>query len=190
LVAAAVALGVGVEDSVAAVLQEGGDMDLRRILRHLLMTHWRQRRAFPPAALSAIREVIAKSELQHSGQIRFAVEGALHGMRLLRGQSPRQRALEVFANLHLWDTEQRNGVLIYLLLADRAVEIVVDRGAHLRAQAAHWQRICRGMEAKFRDGRYLDGVIGGIDAVTQVMSEHFPPTGKPERHLPDAPVVI
>jgi uncharacterized membrane protein len=165
-------------------------MNLRRVLRHLLMTRWRESRAFPPAALGALREAITGSERRHSGQIRFAVEGALHGMRLLRGQSPRQRALEVFANLHLWDTEHRNGVLIYLLLADRAVEIVVDRGAHLRTETAHWQRICREMETKFRDGRYLEGVIGGIEAVTDVMAVHFPPTGKPDRNLPDDPVVI
>jgi uncharacterized membrane protein len=154
------------------------------------MTHWRQTRAFPPSALSSIREAITESERRHSGQIRFAVEGALHGMRLLRGQSPRARALEIFANLHLWDTNDRNGVLIYLLLADRAVEIVVDRGAHQRAETAHWQRICREMEAKFREGRYLKGVIGGIEAVTDVMAVYFPPTGKPERNLPDDPVVI
>ena len=165
-------------------------MNFRRVLRHLLMTRWQERRAFPASALGAIREAITGSERRHSGQIRFAVEGALHGMRLLRGQSPRQRALEVFANLHLWDTERRNGVLIYLLLADRAVEIVVDRGAHLCAETAHWQRICRDMEAMFRDGRYPDGVIGGIEAVTQVMSEHFPPTDPPDRNLPDDPVVM
>jgi hypothetical protein len=175
---------------VAAALRVVGDMNLRRVLRHLLMTHWRQTRAFPPSALSSIREAITESERRHSGQIRFAVEGALHGMRLLRGQSPRARALEIFANLHLWDTNDRNGVLIYLLLADRAVEIVVDRGAHQRAETAHWQRICREMEAKFREGRYLKGVIGGIEAVTDVMAVYFPPTGKPERNLPDDPVVI
>ncbi|MGC1458956.1 MAG: TPM domain-containing protein [Steroidobacteraceae bacterium] len=151
-------------------------MNLRRILRHLLMTHWRQRRAFPPATLHAIREAITASERRHSGQIRFAVEGALHGLRLLRGQTPRQRALEVFANLHLWDTHDRNGVLIYVLLADRAVEIVVDRGAHQRADTTHWHRICREMEAKFRDGRYREGAIGGIEAVTEVMAAHFPAT--------------
>jgi uncharacterized membrane protein len=165
-------------------------MHLRRVLRHLLMTHWRQNRAFPPATLNAIRDAIAASERRHCGQIRFAVEGALHGMRLLHGQTPRQRALEVFANLHLWDTHDRNGVLIYLLLADRAVEIVVDRGAHQRAETEHWQRICREMEARFRDGHYLEGVVGGIEAVTDVMAVHFPPTGKPDRNLPDEPVVI
>jgi uncharacterized membrane protein len=175
---------------VVAALREVGDVNLRRVLRHLLMTRWQERRAFPPAALGAIREAITASERRHSGQIRFAVEGALHGTRLLRGQGPRQRALEVFANLHLWDSERRNGVLLYLLLADHAVEIVVDRGAHLCAEAAHWQRICRDMEVKFRDGRYPDGVIAGIEAVTQIMSEHFPPTGRPERNLPDEPVVL
>jgi uncharacterized membrane protein len=165
-------------------------MNLRRILRHLLMTHWQQRHAFPPAALSAIREATTKSERRQSGQIRFAVEGALHGMRLLRGQTPRQRALEIFASLHLWDTSERNGVLIYLLLADRAVEIVVDRGAHQRAETAHWQRICREMERQFSDGHYSQGVIAGIAAVTDVMAVHFPPTGNAERNLPDDPVVI
>jgi TPM domain len=176
--------------SVVAALREGGDVNLRRVLRHLLMTRWRERRAFAPAALEAIREAITGSERRHSGQIRFAVEGALHGMRLLRGQSPRQRALELFASLHLWDTHERNGVLIYLLLADRAVEIVVDRGAHQRAETAHWHRVCRQMEAKLRDGLYLEGVIGGIEAVTEVMAAHFPPTGKPDRNLPDEPLVI
>ena len=165
-------------------------MNPRRILRHLLMTRWRESRAFPAATLGAIAAAITASERRHSGQIRFAVEGALHGMRLLRGQTPRQRALEVFANLHLWDSEARNGVLIYLLLADRAVEIVVDRGAHQRAPTAHWHRICRAMEAKFRDGRYEEGVIGGVEAVTEVMAEHFPPTGKPDRPLADEPVVL
>ncbi len=154
------------------------------------MTHWRQRRAFPPTTLRAIREAITLSERRHSGQVRFAVEGALHGMRLLRGQSPYQRALEVFANLHLWDTEQRNGVLIYLLLADRAVEIIVDRGAHHRAESAHWHHICREMQTQFRDGHYLEGVVGGIEAVTAFMAVHFPPTAKPDRELPDEPVVM
>lgn len=165
-------------------------MNLRRILRHLAMTRWQEKHAFPPAALAAIREAITNSERRHSGQVRFAVEGALHGVRLLRGQSPRQRALEVFANLHLWDTAERNGVLIYVLLADRAVELVVDRGAHLRAETAHWHRICQAMQAKFRAGSYRQGAIDGIEALTQVMAEHFPPSGKPERNLPDDPVMI
>jgi uncharacterized membrane protein len=175
--------------SVAAAHRDGGEMTLPRILRNLLMTRWRQNRAFPPETLAAIREAIAKSELQHSGQIRFAVEGALHGLPLMRGQSPRARAVEVFAALHLWDTEHRNGVLIYLLLADRAVEIVVDRALR-RQESAHWARICQEMQATLREGRYLEAVLGGIDAVTRVVAEHFPPNGGSHQNLPDDPVVL
>jgi len=163
---------------------------LRRIVRHLLTTHWQLRRVFAPATLAAIESAIHDGEALHSGQVRFAVESALHGGRLLRNRGARQRALEVFAGLHMWDTEQRNGILIYLLLADRAVEIVVDRGAHRQVDPQVWQRICRQMESDFRAGRYREGVLNGIQAVTQAMSGPFPATGTPSRELPDAPVVI
>lgn len=165
-------------------------MDLRRISRHLLTTHWRLRRAFGPTVLEAIKAAIHDSECQHSGQVRFAVESALHGWRLVHNQSPHQRALEVFASLHMWDTEHRNGVLIYLLLADRAVEIVVDRGAHRLVDPKVWHRICRQMESEFRGGRYREGVLLGIHGVTQAMSGPFPGTGRPAGALPDASVVL
>jgi uncharacterized membrane protein len=175
--------------SVAAVPRDAGDMTIRRVLRHLLMTRWRQNRAFPPAALITIREAITRSERQHSGQIRFAVEGALHGLRLVRGQSPRERAVEVFATLHMWDTEHRNGVLIYLLLADRAVEIVVDRAVR-HADVAQWERICQEMQTRLRAGHYVEAVTGGIEAVTHIMATHFPPNGTSGPNLSDEPVVV
>ena len=165
-------------------------MAVGRLTRHLLTTHWQLRRAFSPAVLEAIRAAIHESECQQSGQIRFAVENALHGRRLLRDQTPRERALELFASLHMWDTEHRNGVLIYLLLADRAVEIVVDRGAHRLVDPQVWQRICRQMEDEFRGGRFQEGVVHGIRAVTEAMRGPFPGTGQPTDELPDAPVVV
>ena len=165
-------------------------MDLRRIARHLLTTHWRLRRAFGPATLNAIEAAIGDSESQQSGQVRFAVECALHGRSLLSSQTPKARALEVFAALHMWDTEHRNGVLIYLLLADRAVEIVVDRGAHRSVDPQVWQRICRQMESELRAGHYQEGVLQGIQGVTAAMRGPFPGTGKPSAGLPDAPVVV
>ncbi len=154
-------------------------MNVRRLVSHLAATHWRLRRAFPPRAMSAITAAIERSERAHAGQIRFAAEHALHGARLLRGQSPRERAVEVFSNLRLWDTEHRNGVLIYLLRADRAIEIVADRGAHLKVGAAEWQRICGEMQADLRAGRYEAAVLHAIDAVTHHLTTHFParPTG-------------
>ena len=165
-------------------------MDLRRIGRHLLATHWRLRRDFAPAVLEDIKAAIRDSEGQHAGQVRFVVESALHGSRLLHNQTAQQRAREIFAGLRMWDTEHRNGVLIYLLLADRAVEIVVDRGAHHRVDPQVWPRICRQMESEFRAGRFPEGVLSGIRAVTEALRGPFPGTGRSSGELPDAPLVI
>jgi uncharacterized membrane protein len=104
----------------------------------------------------------------------FAVEGALHVRPLFKGQTAQQRALEVFSHLRVWDTEQNNGLLIYLLLADRAVEIVADRGVYSRVDPGEWGRICRQMEVSFKQKNYEAGVIAGIQAVTQQLIQHFP----------------
>src|SRR5581483_2543771 len=103
-------------------------MSIGRIARHLLEHHWRARRVFTPAVLARIEEAIQAGERTHSGQLRFVVEGALDGAPLFRNQTARERALDIFSRLRIWDTAHNNGVLIYLLLADRNVEIVADRG--------------------------------------------------------------
>ena len=165
-------------------------MDLARIVRHLMMTPWRLRRTFPRATLEAIEREIAASRKVHVAEIRFVVEGALHGARLYRGQSPRERALEVFSLLRMWDTEHRNGVLIYLLLADRAVEIIADRGAHVRVGHEEWQSACRAMEHAFRAGRFESGAIAGIQAVTRYLAKHFPARAGDANELPNSPVIL
>ena len=165
-------------------------MGITRIGKHLLANRSRVQAAFPPNVLSAIEQAIKASETHHSGQIRFVVEGALDGAPLFRGQTARERALDIFADLRIWDTEHNNGVLIYLLLADRNVEIVADRGINNRVKDSDWQSICRDMEAQFRDGKYERGAILGIEGVTQHLAEHFPKHGKNTNELPDAPVVI
>lgn len=149
-------------------------MNIKRIFRHLLMTHWQVKWAFPPATKDAIAAAISASRDAHVGQVHFAVEGALHVRPLFKGQTAQQRALEVFSHLRVWDTEQNNGLLIYLLLADRAVEIVADRGIFSRANPQEWARICRQMEAAFKQKNYQAGVIGGIQAVTQQLIQHYP----------------
>lgn len=165
-------------------------MDLNRIIRHLTMTHWQVSRAFPHVALNAIEQAIKSSEIAHLGEIRFAVEGALHTTALLRGQSARERAIEVFSQLRVWDTEHNNGVLIYLLLADRDVEIIADRGIHTKVGVQAWETICREMEAAFRAQRYQQGVINGIQAVAWHLARHFPAAGVNPNELPDRPVVL
>ena len=134
-------------------------MDLSRILRHLFATMWSVRRAFPPSALDAIERTIGETEAMHEGQIRFAVEHALDLPQLLAGMSARARAVDVFSHLRVWDTEHNNGVLIYLLLADRDVEIVADRGIYLRVDEG-WEAICHRMEERFQEMRKIAGRDG------------------------------
>jgi uncharacterized membrane protein len=165
-------------------------MGIKRIGKHLLEHRWRVRRIFPPKVLAAIEQAIKAGEATHSGQIRFVVEGALDGKPLLRNQSARERALDIFSHLRIWDTAHNNGVLIYLLLADRKVEIIADRGIDAKVGAAGWEKICRAMETDFKAGNFESGVIQGIDAVSRQLAAHFPAHGRGRNELPDAPVVI
>ena len=165
-------------------------MNIKRIARHLLATHWQVNRAFPRTTLLAIEHAIKGSETAHSGQVRFAVEGALDGTPLFNGQSARERAIEVFAQLRIWDTEHNNGVLIYLLLADRAVEIVADRGIQSRMVPREWETICRQMEAAFRQAAWEAGAVTGIQSVSRHLIEHFPASDARPNELSDKPVVL
>ena len=165
-------------------------MDIRRIFRHLLVTDRQVNRAFPRETLLAIEQAIKASEKAHVGEIRFAVEGALDGAPLLKGQSARERAIEVFSRLRVWDTEHNNGVLIYLLLADRDVEVVADRGIHAKVGSHEWEKICRTMETAFRQAKYEWGAVSGIQAVTEHLVQHFPAAGGDRNELPDRPVIL
>jgi uncharacterized membrane protein len=161
-----------------------------RFGRHLVTDHWSARRAFPPTVMKRIEAVIAAGELQHGGQVRFVVESALPMGQLVRGETPRERALEVFSRLRIWDTEENCGVLIYLLLADRDVEIIADRGVHRKVGDEAWQAICRGMEAAFREKRFSDGAVDGIDAINALLAHHYPRATAGANELPDQPVVL
>lgn len=163
---------------------------MKRIARHLMASRWTVKRAFPQDALMAIDKAIKASDAAHRGEIRFAVEGALHVEPLLRGQTARERAIDVFSQLRIWDTEHNNGILIYLLLADRDVEIVADRGIDAKVGPEEWERICRNMEAAFRRADFEGGVVGGIQEVTRHLAQHFPPIGDDRNELPDKPVVL
>lgn len=166
-------------------------MGFKRISRHLLATRGPLRRAFPTGALRTIEHAIRASETTHRGQIRFVIETALDGAPLFGDQSVRERAIDVFSLLRIWDTEQNNGVMIYLLFADHTVEIVADRGIDAHVGAAGWADICREMEAAFRRGAFERGVLDGIAAISAHLARHFPPTGRRGiNELPDAPVVI
>ena len=165
-------------------------MGIARIGRHLVHHRWKQRRLFPPKVLTRIEQAIKAGEATHSGQVRFVVEGALDGAPLFRDQPARARALDIFSQLRVWDTEHNNGVLIYLLLADRDVEIVADRGIDARVGAAGWEKVCAAMEKDFRAGLFEHGVIEGIQEVSRLLAQHFPKGPGGRNELPDAPVVL
>lgn len=161
-----------------------------RLLRHLFFPPWLVRRTFSARDMQAITAAIRESEATHRGEIRFAVETTLHPWSLLLGQSARQRAVEAFAHLRVWDTEENNGVLIYLLLADRDVEIVADRGIHRRTGDAPWEDICRRMEQDFRQGRFTEGVVVGIRSAGTLLARHYPPRPGDSDELPNQPALL
>ncbi len=169
-------------------------MQIGRLMRHAASTHWRTRMMFPGPTLDSIEQAIARAERTHAGEIRFAIETALTPLHILNNAAPRARALEVFAHLRVWDTEHNNGVLIYVLLADRAVEIVADRGFAGRVGAAEWEAVCRLMEEHFRAGRFEGGSIAGVDAIGNLLTRHFPASVKrssqSHNELPDRPTLL
>ena len=163
---------------------------LSRFFRHLFSGPWRVKQFFPESAMQNIEAEVRHNETTHTGEIRFAVEAALHPFELLAGKTPRQRAIELFAAMNVWDTEANNGVLIYLLLADHDVEIVADRGIDRIVGKEGWEAICHEMEAAFRQGHFETGALNGIRQIGKVLQGHFPADGANNNELPDAPLVI
>lgn len=159
-----------------------------RLIRHLFVS---AKRRFPPARLDAIQHAIAASEHRHHGELVFAVEGSLRFADVVRGRSARDRAEEVFARLRVWNTERNTGVLIYLLLADHAIEIVADRGVAKEIPEHEWGPICALMQDYFRKGDYEHGVLEGVAAVGELLARHFPANGErnPDE-LPDRPFLL
>jgi uncharacterized membrane protein len=165
-------------------------MNIQRILKHLFFLDWQVSRAFPSACLAAIEAAIHASERTHVGELRFVVEASLEGAPLWRGQTARERAIDVFSQLRIWDTESNNGVLIYVLLADRAVEIIADRGIHARTGSAPWSTICGDMEAAFAKAEFQAGTLAGIASIATLIGQHFPAPDNRVNELPDAPLVL
>lgn len=194
---ASVAVGDLAEEEaglVEAALRGDGDMtapmSLKRVMRHLSSGNASVRRAFPHRTLDAIERAIRETEMQCDAQVRFSVEASLELAPLLAGQSARERAVDVFSQLRIWDTEHNNGVLVYLLLADHDVEIVADRGVHARVGRDSWEVICREMETAFRDRKFEEGVVTGIRSVGRLLAQHYPRTGEKTNELPDRPVLL
>ncbi|MBI3525953.1 MAG: TPM domain-containing protein [Betaproteobacteria bacterium] len=170
-------------------------MQPTRILKHLLAPHWLARRAFSPATLQVIEAAVTAAELRHAGELRFVVEAGLPLGDLWRDVTTRERAVEVFSRLRVWDTQHNSGVLIYVQLIDRRVEIVADRGINAKVGQAEWDAICRDMETAFRDKAYLRGAQTAVERIGDLLAVHFPmsssdPNAATVNELPDRPVLL
>jgi hypothetical protein len=161
-----------------------------RLLRHLLTPFWVLRLRYPREVLQQIEQRIAQLELRHPGELRFVAEHALDLGDLLARVTPRERALEVFGQLRVWDTERNNGVLVYVLHAEHAMEIVVDRALARVVPQAEWDALCRLAETKFRAGQHGEGALVAIDGAAQLLQRHFPHAAGDSNELPDQPLLL
>lgn len=165
-------------------------MNIGRWLRHLLAPQWWVLRAFDRATLDAIQQAVGTSEARHRGELRFVVEGGLQVPQLWRRATPRERAIELFSSLRVWDTAENSGILIYVQMADHCVEIVADRGIAALVDHGEWERICRAMEEAFRAGDYRRGAIDAIAAASDLLARHLPAMPANPDELPNRPLVI
>ena len=182
--------GAGADLEAAAPPAAGNRRMLRRWLQHLTTTPLALRRCFPPAALAAIDAACAASERYHCAEIRCAVETALSIGRLFRRMDSAARAREVFSLLHMWDTAENNGVLLYVLLAERKIEIVADRGFSEFVSSVEWQSICAEMEEAFAAGRYEAGTLAALEQISALARQHFPVHASDRNELPDTTVLL
>ena len=163
---------------------------LTRFFRHVWMSPLIQRRQFPHATLTAIEHAVAAGEKTHRGQVRFVVEAELTTAQLWAGVTSRQRAVDVFSMLRVWDTAENNGVLLYVLLADRKVEIVADRSIDRDVGVERWRAICREIELRFRNNDFLTGSVIGVEKISAELAHCFPARGGEKNEQPDRPVMM
>lgn len=164
---------------------------LARWARHIWLDAADARRALGADGLRRLEQAVRDSEARHLGELRVCVEAGLDTAALWRGVSARERAIELFSQLRVWDTEHNNGVLIYLLLAERRIEILADRGLHIRTDSATWQALTEQLAAALQSGQYEAGLTQAIKAVSELLRQHFPLAGRPNpNELPDALVLI
>ena len=167
-------------------------MDLSRTLRHLGTTHRATAQRFPEELLRRLQAAITAGEATHRGEVRLIVEAAMPLRKVRRGLTTRQRALDLFGTFRVWDTEENNGVLLYVNVADRRIEVIADRAAARAIGDAHWQAVCAMASDAFRAERFEQGVTDALEAIRSALAAAFPLQAghDPRRELGDEPVVI
>ena len=166
-------------------------MKLARTLKHLVVPDWISSQHFPEKSLRQIENAIKASEGRHEGEIRFVVEASLPLSYLfLKHRSSRRRAEDLFSSLKVWDTERNTGVLIYVQLFSRHIDIVADRGIAAKVRQDEWDAVCRAMESSFMKKEFLKGSLEALERVTRLLAQHFPSKDGGANELSDRPVVL
>lgn len=164
---------------------------MQRLLVNLFGSWFQLRQRFPMGLLDELTSEIGQGEREHLGEVRFALESRLPPRAVLDGVDARGRAVQVFAQLRVWDTEHNTGVLFYVLMAEQRIEIVADRGIAKRVPQAQWDAICAGMRDCFARGQWREGSLQGIAAAHALLREHFPSDGSDNPdELPDRPFIL
>jgi uncharacterized membrane protein len=164
---------------------------VNRLIKHLLIMPWQIRKVFTAAVCTTIEQAIIESELHHRGEVRFVVEGSLDMPLLLRSVTARQRAITLFGHLGVWDTQENTGVLVYVLFAEKRLEIVADRGIAARVNQSEWNSISAEMSQAFCTGQFQNGAVAGLQRITALLAAHFPldRDGNPDE-LPNRVIVL
>lgn len=182
---------VNLEDSSALTVAEISRT--RRWWAHLTFTRFTLHRMFPESELDVLQNAIAAGERSHNAELRVVIEGRFTPYELLTGLSPQARALELFSSLRVWDTESNSGVLLYVLLAERAIELVADRGVHKLAGGETWEGVVNQLQEAFKAGNFASGMAAVIDELNGILTENFPVSDKQDRkrnELSDRPLLI
>ena len=161
-----------------------------RLFKHLFTIKAAAKRAFPPETLKAVEAAIAEGEKTHRAEVRLIVEHCLPMGAVLARLRPRQRAIELFGRYRIWDTEENCGVLVYVNMADRVVEIVPDRAVMRLITRDEWRAVCDTMTSGFAQGNFRDSTIAALNQLNALLQTHYP-AGKPHANqLPNQPVVL
>ena len=165
-------------------------MDLRRVVRHLVSTQRGARAIAGHDVIARLQTLIAEGEARHRGEVRLIIESALPLRKVLRGMSARHRAMDLFGVYRVWDTEDNVGVLLYVNLADRGVEIVADRAAARAVDDSTWRAIAERLTQSFAAGAFEAGLAQALEAIHAALARAFPADGRDApQELEDTPIV-
>ena len=181
----------------AAAPREAGSMSWKDLFRNPALNSQAEElhkleALLPQDAAARLTAQVAASERKHSGEIRICLEYAMPRAYEQAGYSARDRALTLFSELHVWDTEHNNGILLYVLMQHHAIEIVADRGFNRHVPQAAWAAIAHHMAPHLRDARLEQALAAALAELTELLSTHFPPNPALPRlnELPDSPVLL